>query len=215
MGEGAYCVLRAAYFEVHGTARLVSAHGSEAFFWPRSIFGHAKHCQLYGLPKRCVRVPAHMHRAARQPLASGARQYHATLPESAILSSRKSSTRKPGFYRPSLVRRQCLRLALYRILFPVLNLIHCGIGRFCRCFFASVLRAQRRPRGEVVAMLAFWNRNEESPFAAFSPREVGGGAPHRAGEGEGHDSNNKNAIIIIIIFIVDGPLRAKSFVGRH
>ena len=62
-------------------------------------------------------------------------------------------------------------------------------------------------------MLAFWNRNEESPFAAFSPREVGGGAPHRAGEG--HDSNNKNAIIIIIIFIVDGPLRAKSFVGRH
>ena len=181
MGEGsgelhtAYWVLRT--FEVHGTARLVSAHEAKHF-------GHAKHCQLYGLPKRCVRVPAH--RAASQPLAPGARrQYHATLPESAILSSScKSSTRKPGFYRPSLVRRQCLRLALYRILFPVLNLIHCGIGRFCRCFFASVLRAQRRPRGEV-AMLGFWNRNEESPFAAFVFAAGDGGAParYRAVEG--------------------------------
>merc|ERR1719327_568310 len=53
----------------------------------------------------------------------------------------QSSVRNPRTspaYRPIFVRRQCRRFALYRILFPVRMRIHCGIGRFCFSFFASV-----------------------------------------------------------------------------
>lgn len=38
---------------------------------------------------------------------------------------------------PSLVRRHCLRLALYLILLLVRMRIQLGIGRFWRCFLAS------------------------------------------------------------------------------
>jgi hypothetical protein len=40
--------------------------------------------------------------------------------------------------RPSLVRLQCLFLELYRMVLPVRIRIHCGSGRFCFCFFASL-----------------------------------------------------------------------------
>jgi hypothetical protein len=41
-------------------------------------------------------------------------------------------------YSPSLVRRQCRRLAFHWMVFPVRIRIHCGSGRFWRCFLASV-----------------------------------------------------------------------------
>ena len=40
---------------------------------------------------------------------------------------------------PSLVRRQCLRLALYRMVLPVRRRIHWGMGRFCFAFLASLV----------------------------------------------------------------------------
>merc|ERR1719150_3250978 len=41
-------------------------------------------------------------------------------------------------YSFSLVLLQCLLLALYRIVLPVLILIHCGIGLFCFPFLARI-----------------------------------------------------------------------------
>eukprot|EP00244_Chara_vulgaris_P000246 TRINITY_DN103_c0_g1_i3.p1 TRINITY_DN103_c0_g1~~TRINITY_DN103_c0_g1_i3.p1 ORF type:complete len:133 (+),score=4.39 TRINITY_DN103_c0_g1_i3:1004-1402(+) len=41
-------------------------------------------------------------------------------------------------YRPNFVLLQCLLLALYLIVLPVLILIHCGIGRFCLIFFPKI-----------------------------------------------------------------------------
>merc|ERR1719331_3707716 len=46
---------------------------------------------------------------------------------------------KPRIYSFSLVLLQCLLLALYRIVLPVLILIHCGIGLFCFPFLARIL----------------------------------------------------------------------------
>jgi hypothetical protein len=41
-------------------------------------------------------------------------------------------------YSPSLVRRQCRRLAFHWMVFPVRIRIHWGSGRFWRCFLARV-----------------------------------------------------------------------------
>jgi len=41
-------------------------------------------------------------------------------------------------YSFSLVLLQCLLLALYRIVFPVRILIHCGMGLFCLPFLARM-----------------------------------------------------------------------------
>ena len=46
-------------------------------------------------------------------------------------------------YRPIFVRRQWRRFELYRILLFVRMRIHCGIGRFCFSFFASVILVRK------------------------------------------------------------------------
>merc|ERR1711931_125279 len=46
--------------------------------------------------------------------------------------------RKETSYSPSFVLLQCLLLALYRILFPVFILTHCGTGRFLFIACASL-----------------------------------------------------------------------------
>ena len=73
-------------------------------------------------------------------------------------------------YSPSLVRLQCLLLALYRMVFPVLileeklscylheqdnlyifttYLIHCGMGRFCFIFLASFCLMRKVLRADI------------------------------------------------------------------
>ena len=49
----------------------------------------------------------------------------------------RGSPPAPPAYSLSLVLLQCLLLALYRMVLPVLMRIHCGMGRFCFNFLAS------------------------------------------------------------------------------
>ena len=46
---------------------------------------------------------------------------------------------KRNFYSFSLVRRQCLLLALYWMVLPVRSRIHWGRGQFCLAFLARIL----------------------------------------------------------------------------
>merc|ERR1712126_285913 len=58
----------------------------------------------------------------------------------------------PLFYNPSLVLLQCLLFALYRILFPVFILTHCGTGRFMFILCAS-LRLMMNVLWELIVMI--------------------------------------------------------------
>merc|ERR1740122_229777 len=65
----------------------------------------------------------------------------------------ENSWKVPSIYSLSLVRRQCLLLELYLMVFPVRILIQFGIGRFCFSFLASLVLIRNVLRADITKVV--------------------------------------------------------------